>query len=71
MVRTATATDLVVCTTSFVGSLRGVDVACRAGELLELDDPIVKNWPSFFQRPEATRRSIEQATAAPGEKRGR
>jgi hypothetical protein len=69
--RTATKPDVLVCTHSFVGFLKGVEVACREGEVLAADDPVVRNWPEFFMDPAGVRRSsyVEQATAAPGETR--
>ena len=45
------------------------------GELYRVDDPVVRKYPQFF-RPMVVRSTvkaepaIEQATAAPGEKRG-
>lgn len=45
------------------------------GQLFSADDPLVRKYPQFFTAVElvSTRRAepvIEQATAAPGEKRG-
>jgi hypothetical protein len=69
---------LVVATTSFDTVLKGVSVNVRQGELLEADDSIVSHFPQFFGPPKVRARSgtpvdqapVEQATAAPGEKRG-
>lgn len=57
---------------SFVGSFDGEPVEFYKGEVLEADDPALKRWPENFV-PLAVRTSrpaVEQATAAPGEKRG-
>lgn len=37
-----------------------------AGALVDASDPIVAKFPQFFDQPT---REVEQATAAPGEKR--
>jgi hypothetical protein len=55
---------------SFVGSLNGVEVEYHSGELVDADDPAVAKWPHLFAELQVThRRSVEQATAAPGEQR--
>ena len=43
------------------------------GELFRVDDPVVKKYPASFgpQNAPTDPVVIEQATAAPGEKRGR
>jgi hypothetical protein len=65
---------VLMATTSFSSVLRGVSVQVQQGELLEADDPIVRSFPQFFGPPKVRPRSgppaVEQATAAPGEKRG-
>jgi hypothetical protein len=57
---------------SFVGTSDGEPVEYYKGEVIAADDPALKRWPESFvplvvrgQPPE-----VEQATAAPGEKRG-
>lgn len=58
---------------SFIGALDGDEVEYIRGEVVAADDPAVRKWPGYFiplvvrshSRPE-----VEQATAAPGEKRG-
>ena len=45
---------------SFVGNIDGADVLFRAGETND----------AFFGEPKASQHTVEQATAAPGEKRG-
>lgn len=62
---------IVQCRTSFVGNGFGA----HEGELFYSDDPLVLEHPQYFAAPKV-RGSIvdtpivEQATAAPGEKRG-
>jgi hypothetical protein len=58
----------VVALTSFVGRVGTKDVVVLAGEAFAKGDPIVKKWPHLFSRTAEPR--VEQATAAPGEKRG-
>jgi hypothetical protein len=65
---TAAAETLVV-TDGFVANINGVDTAFRKGETIASDHPAVKKWPQFFGKQDISQR-IEQATAAPGEKRG-
>jgi hypothetical protein len=71
MAAKAAEPQIVMALTSFVGP--GSLTVIR-GDLFAADDPIVKKHPEMFGPP-ALRRSgveprIEQATAAPGEKRG-
>lgn len=63
---------LVVALVSLSGSMAGEDVEVRKGELFYDTDPIVRKWPEHFGPPKVrgTEAPIEQATAAPGEKRG-
>jgi len=54
------------------GSLDGEDVEIAKGTVVDAQDPALKKWPDSFG-PLVTRRNqpeVEQATAAPGEKRG-
>lgn len=74
MARAAADPQVMVALTSFVGAVGKVEVDVRAGHLYAADDPIVKKHPTLFG-PVEVRRSVveprvEQATAAPGEKRG-
>ena len=58
---------------SFFATLDGQNVSFRKGELINGDHPAVRKWPDNFGPLTIPRRSsdrIEQATAAPGEKRG-
>ena len=52
-------------TAAFVAFVDGRMVAVAEGELLSASDPVVKANPGLFEVP------VEQATAAPGEKRKR
>lgn len=57
---------------SFVGTLDGADAEYRKGEVVDADDPAVRKWPELFVPlvVRSHRPAVEQATAAPGEKRG-
>jgi hypothetical protein len=70
MAAKAAEPQIVMALTSFVGPAA---LTVIKGDLFAADDPIVKKYPTLFGPP-ALRRSveprIEQATAAPGEKRG-
>lgn len=72
MARAAAEQGVVVALTSFVGTDSTV---ISKGDLFALDDPVVKKHRTLFG-PVVVRRSpgyqppVEQATAAPGEKRG-
>jgi len=59
----------LVCSASF----HSADGFVAAGEIYETDHPIVKKYPERFKPLKVHRvvPVIEQATAAPGEKRGR
>lgn len=72
--RAAAEPQVMVALASFVGAVGKTEVNVREGWLFASDDPLVKKYPTLFG-PVAVRRSvlggrIEQATAAPGEKRG-
>lgn len=60
-------------TESFIGNLDGIEVEYQKGEVVGADDPAVKKMPSHFEpivvKGGAVRGGVEQATAAPGEKR--
>jgi hypothetical protein len=55
---------------SFVGRVHDADVHFRQGESIDSAHPAVKKWPHFFGPTLLRHAEIEQATAAPGEKRG-
>ena len=63
--------------TSFVGSLDGGGIEYHKGEIIDGDDPALKRWPEYFEplvvrehlRDGKKEAAVEQATAAPGEKR--
>jgi hypothetical protein len=61
---------------SFAPTVDGGIVSFRKGELVDSDHPVVKRYPQYFSEPvidhPAPRTApVEQATAAPGQKRGR
>lgn len=60
--------EALVVLESFVGSVKkGEEHMYRQGDLVRADDPAIKKWPHLFGP--AKYRTIEQATAAPGETR--
>lgn len=63
--------DTLVVLESFAGSVNGEDRVFRQGEPVRASDPAVKKWPHLFgpQSIYNEPRAVEQATAAPGEKR--
>jgi hypothetical protein len=68
------AAEVMVALASFVGAVGSTEVNIREGWLFASDDPIVRKYPTLFG-PVVVRVSVpgarvEQATAAPGEKRG-
>ena len=58
--------DPFVVKQSFIGNLGGGDLHFRAGDLFAADHQAVKKWPHLFGPSQPV---VEQATAAPGEKR--
>jgi hypothetical protein len=57
---------------AFTGSLDGERISIGIGDLFDSNHPAVRKWPDFFI-PAVIRtgpKEVEQATAAPGEKRG-
>jgi hypothetical protein len=55
---------------SFATGIKGYTEVVRQGDLYEDDDPLVRAYPAQFEAVVATHgRSVEQATAAPGEAR--
>lgn len=70
------ADDLYVVAESFTLEVGGTPVAYRKGEIVDPDDPIVRTHRALlepFRYPHPVRRAaaVEQATAAPGERRRR
>jgi len=73
------AGDLILkARSSFVGEVGGETLYVSEGDLFEVDHPAVRKWPTMFVPvtfPYPVKRVvepiIEQATAAPGEKRGK
>ncbi len=63
--------DTLIVKQSFVGSVNGADVIFREGDSVAANHPAVKKWPQMFAERTVTHESapVEQATAAPGEKR--
>ena len=64
--------DIYQVMADFITTIDGAEVEYHKGEVVEADDPALKRLPMYFgplvfvhHRP-----VIEQATAAPGEKRG-
>ena len=56
---------------SFIGKLDGREVSFLVGETVDAGHKAAKKWPQFFGPPDVRLLpAIEQATAAPGEKRG-
>lgn len=64
---------LLVARESFVCDLDGQLCDIHQGDLIEADHPLARKYPKLFGEPFLrfpVERRIEQATAAPGEKRG-
>ena len=71
MIAKASTASPLVALQSFVGRVGTDDVVILQGEQIAPNHPAVKKWPHLFgpaNRAEGP--AIEQATAAPGEKRG-
>lgn len=49
---------------------RTISVTVRRDQLVPADEPVVAKHPEFFTDVQIDRPAVEQATAAPGEKRG-
>ncbi len=66
------ASENLVVLESFVGSVDGKeDRVFRQGENIHANDPAVKKWPHLFGEARFVHdKPVEQATAAPGERRG-
>ena len=66
----ASKPNVVIAQVSAWVGYKGESVRVLAGESFDENDPIVKLYPHFFTSQTTVSRSrIEQATAAPGEKR--
>ena len=71
------ADSILAARDSFIGEIKGQVMDIRKGDLFEADHPAVAKWPDLFEpvtmRFPVDRKSgkVEQATAAPGEKRQR
>ena len=68
---TRESAEVLVVAESFIGRIGDEERFFRAGDLIRPNDPAVKKWPNLFRAatyPNEAR--VEQATAAPGEKRG-
>jgi hypothetical protein len=64
--------SILQATTSFIANVGGQDMPVRLGDLADPESAVAKKYPTLFG-PVAVRFAgprIEQATAAPGEKRG-
>lgn len=65
--------EILRCKEPFAADIDGVPRVITAGQLLDSSDPVIKGRERFFEAVDAhmARRSreVEQATAAPGEKR--
>lgn len=69
MATTATPETLTVLE-SFIGKVGDEERFFLAGEIIRPNDPAVKKWPDKFGPARFFHDRVEQATAAPGEKRG-
>lgn len=64
------ADDILIALQSFVGHDGKEERIFREGEPVRANDPAVKKWPKLFGASRSYNLpKIEQATAAPGEKR--
>lgn len=55
---------------SFVATIDGEITPVKKGQLFRADHPILKRREHLFKPTDMVRSEVEQATAAPGEKRG-
>ena len=60
---------LLVAREGFGGSIDGKDIDLEEGDFVESNSPIAQKWPELFEAPLLRYPVVEQATAAPGEKR--
>jgi xanthosine utilization system XapX-like protein len=66
----ATASPPVIALVSGYLGLKGESVMVLAGEVFDRNHPLVKQYPHLFGAQPVRESRVEQATAAPGEKRG-
>ena len=67
----ATEPQPVIALVSGYLGFKGQSVQILEGALFDRNDPLVKAYPKFFGPQTVSRNArVEQATAAPGEKRG-
>jgi hypothetical protein len=70
----ATEPNIVRATEAFIGEADGETLRVVKGDLFESAHPAVRKWPHLFEpiliRYPIKSPKVEQATAAPGEKRG-
>jgi hypothetical protein len=75
--RAADSPTILQALTSLSGEVDGAVVNISSGDLIDADHPAVRKWPTSFgpvtvlHRSPVRESAVEQATAAPGEKRGR
>ncbi len=69
MAITKDTNDALVVIDSFIGKVDGEERMFRKGDLIRPGDPAVKKWPQFFGSARFHHDHVEQATAAPGERR--
>lgn len=72
MPKTTTPLGIVRATTAFIARVGDDDIPVKVGDLADADSAVVKKHPGLFE-PVTVRFAgprVEQATAAPGEKRG-
>ena len=64
--------NILRATVSFIAAIDGIDVPVKAGDLADASSAVAKKYPTLFGPAEVRFAGprIEQATAAPGEKRG-
>ena len=65
----ANTSDTLTVLESFYGRVGTEERLFRQGELIRSNDPAVKKWPDKFGEARFLHDKIEQATAAPGERR--
>jgi hypothetical protein len=62
--------QMLVAAQSFVGELDGQDFVARQGiTRVRADSAAARKWPKMFRTMDSTYPDVEQATAAPGERR--
>jgi len=66
---TTTRTAVYRCTTTFSAQPKGEIWTMVQGDLVRGNHPAVKLYPEFFELVDDFDKPVEQATAAPGEKR--